>query len=71
MSVAFCYLHVVSHGLARVILPEPILDRSAAEYKFSKTTQAYITLSRSWGRELLDTDAANTWISHIGLQHWF
>ena len=44
---------------------------TAAEYKFSKTTQAYITLSRSWGRELLDTDAANTWISHIGLQHWF
>ena len=27
--MAFCYLHVVSHGLARVILPEPILDRSA------------------------------------------
>ena len=44
---------------------------TAAEYKFSKTTQAYITLSRSWGRELLDTDTANTWISHIGLQHWF
>lgn len=26
--MAFCYLHVVSHGLTRVILPEPILDRS-------------------------------------------
>ncbi len=44
---------------------------TAAEYKFSKKTMAYVTLSRSWGREALDTDAANTWISHIGLQHWF
>ncbi len=44
---------------------------TAAEYKLSKKTTAYVTLSRSWGREALDTDAANTWISHIGLQHWF
>ena len=28
MSVAFCYLRVVSRWLARVILPELILDRS-------------------------------------------
>ena len=31
--MAFCYLHVVSHGLARVILPEPILDRSDPQGK--------------------------------------
>ena len=26
--MACCYLYVVSYGLARVILPDPILDRS-------------------------------------------
>ena len=35
MSVAFCYLHVVSHGLTRVILPEPILDRSVLDADYS------------------------------------
>ena len=31
--MAFCYLRVVSYGLARVILPEPILDRSVPKDK--------------------------------------
>ena len=44
---------------------------TAAEYSFSKTTKCYATLSRSWGSKELNTDAMNTWISHIGLQHWF
>ena len=44
---------------------------TAAEYSFSKTTKCYATLSHSWGSKELNTDAMNTWISHIGLQHWF
>lgn len=44
---------------------------TAAEYSLSKTTKVYATLSRSWAREEINTDKLNTWISHIGLQHWF
>ena len=40
MSVAFCYLRVVSRWLARVILPELILDRSGLGGNVAPTQSA-------------------------------
>ena len=39
MSVAFCCLRVVSRWLARVILPELILDRSAVKDRIESAPQ--------------------------------
>lgn len=43
----------------------------AIEYKITKRTMAYIHSSYSIGRKQLNTPKVNTWVSHVGLQHWF